>query len=175
MLDPSINGHGLCFNISHSGNLGAIAVANGIEVGIDIENVSYDFPYWELMPFFFSSTEQEAIYQSSSPSKSFFNLWTRKEAYIKATGEGLNMPLDSIPSFSLQKSKHHGQTCKKNWFVADIDPSTGYVGALAAMGKIKRVTFFEYTMRSIVNTSPLADMTRIKSFGFNYDASLHYT
>lgn len=75
---------GIEFNISHSKNIILVAVSN-LPVGIDIEIINQDFDYHPLVKACFSNEEQFII---RSP-QTFYQMWTRKEALLKATGEGL--------------------------------------------------------------------------------------
>jgi 4'-phosphopantetheinyl transferase len=89
---------GLRFNISHSNQLALISIARDREVGVDIEFMRSDFATDEVATHFFSPAEV-AEFRTVPPAlrtRSFFNCWTRKEAYIKARGEGLYCPLDQF-------------------------------------------------------------------------------
>jgi 4'-phosphopantetheinyl transferase len=89
---------GLEFNLSHSGSLGLVGWAWRRAIGVDIE-------FWRpmsdeaaLVRRYFSAVEIAAYEQLEPPARSaaFFNCWTRKEAYVKAVGRGLGLPLDSF-------------------------------------------------------------------------------
>lgn len=89
---------GLEFNLSHSGSLGLVGWAWRRAIGVDIE-------FWRpmsdeaaLVRRFFSAAEIAAYEQLEPPmrSQAFFNCWTRKEAYVKAVGRGLGLPLNSF-------------------------------------------------------------------------------
>jgi 4'-phosphopantetheinyl transferase len=86
------------FNLSHAGGLALYAVAAGREVGVDIEVMREGVPCEELASSFFSRREAAAL--SALPvgdrTHAFFECWARKEAYIKARGVGLSLPLDSF-------------------------------------------------------------------------------
>jgi 4'-phosphopantetheinyl transferase len=86
----------LQFNISHSKDLALFAFTLRNQIGIDIEYIREDFSYEEIAPRFFS--KQESVILSALPKEqrreAFFTCWTRKEAFIKAIGEGLSFPLD---------------------------------------------------------------------------------
>jgi 4'-phosphopantetheinyl transferase len=141
MLDDGIFNSSLRFNISHSGDLGVIVVANGIEVGIDIEQICEEFPIGEIANRFFSSEEQQYLRNSHNPLKSFFMLWTRKEAYIKGTGEGLNVRLDGIDVTS--NESHRLVSSSSAWSIVDITLPDGYAGALAIHGNLNDIRFMK--------------------------------
>ncbi|MET0647234.1 MAG: 4'-phosphopantetheinyl transferase superfamily protein [Pyrinomonadaceae bacterium] len=88
-------GASLRFNASHSNDLALFALTRGREVGVDLEFVREDFASFEIAEHFFSPGEVEAL-RALAPdvrAVAFFDCWTRKEAYIKARGEGLSHPL----------------------------------------------------------------------------------
>ena len=88
------------FNLSHSGGLLAIALARGRDVGIDIESMGAEAPDWlPLAARVFSPRELGELTALPAPHlqrRAFFTGWTRKEAYLKATGEGLIDALEAI-------------------------------------------------------------------------------
>ncbi len=95
----------LQFNISHSGRITACAVTLNQEIGIDVEDVSRKVNL-NIADRFFS--EKESSYLKSLPdhlkTQSFLEIWTLKEAYIKAKGMGLSIPLNKF-SFEIQGEK----------------------------------------------------------------------
>jgi 4'-phosphopantetheinyl transferase len=91
-------GSGLQFNLSHSGNRGLVGWANQRHLGVDIELWRPLDDEAALVRRFFSPAEN-AAYEALLPAertRGFFECWTRKEAYIKAVGRGLGLPLDSF-------------------------------------------------------------------------------
>jgi len=88
----------LRFNMSHSHELALYALAAGREVGVDIEYVESARACAEIAERFFASDEAAAIkaLPEESRPRAFFACWTRKEAYVKATGMGLSIPLDGF-------------------------------------------------------------------------------
>lgn len=97
-LVTAVSEYKLCFNLSHSHGIALIAVDHNREVGIDIEHIRKDFPYQQIAESFFSPFENAVL--RSLPEhqqlRAFFTCWTRKEAYIKAVGKGLSIPLDGF-------------------------------------------------------------------------------
>lgn len=87
---PGIDG--IEFNVSHSGNFVAIALSS-TKIGIDIERVDEAFEFKKLLPSCFNKQESDFI-SSGDALSNFYTLWTRKEALLKATGEGL---IDTLP------------------------------------------------------------------------------
>ena len=86
------------FNLSHSHGLVLVAVTRGCEVGIDVEQIRAEWMDLRLAEQFFSASEVAGLRSlpASRQVEAFFNCWTRKEAYIKARGEGLSLPLDKF-------------------------------------------------------------------------------
>jgi len=81
------------FNISHTRN--AIAVAfSSVEIGIDIEHI--EPPDYRIAKRFFAPAEQEFIFSHENPEYAFYEIWTKKEAYIKFLGTGFSTPLKSF-------------------------------------------------------------------------------
>ncbi|HZG52707.1 MAG TPA: 4'-phosphopantetheinyl transferase superfamily protein, partial [Pyrinomonadaceae bacterium] len=97
-LDGATAAADLRFNLSHSHELALYAFARGREVGIDIEHIRADFADDDIAARFFSAREVSMLraLPARARTSAFFNCWTRKEAYIKARGEGLSHPLDQF-------------------------------------------------------------------------------
>lgn len=96
MLFPT--GSELRFNLSHSGGYAACAVTSGRDVGIDLEEVRPLADLEAVAAQFFSPVENEALLDlpAAGRLRGFYECWTRKEAFLKATGDGLARPLDSF-------------------------------------------------------------------------------
>ena len=87
------------FNISHTRNALVVALSD-TEVGVDIEKTnSVDY---NIVERFFTPPEQSYVYMHDNQRFAFYDIWTRKEAYIKCIGTGLNTPLCSFDVFCLQ-------------------------------------------------------------------------
>jgi len=103
---PDISGgdDGLTFNLSHTRGLAALAVARHCDVGIDVETVGRDSAVRDLAGRYFSPAEATYVHAAEGPAlrERFFAFWTLKEAYIKARGMGLALPLDGF-SFDLER------------------------------------------------------------------------
>ena len=117
----------LCFNLSHTAGLVTCAVAAGGELGVDVEDLHRAREDLPLAHKYFAAAEVEALQQRPPRQRpvAFFQFWTLKEAYIKARGRGLSIPLgqfaftlapDRPPliSFAAFPSGGHG-TCRCEW------------------------------------------------------------
>jgi 4'-phosphopantetheinyl transferase len=127
----------LFFNLSHSHDLACLAISGDFVLGVDIEKIGPVPP--ENIERFFSKREQDelAALKGYDRREGFFNCWVRKEAFVKAVGEGLSMPLESF-SVSLAPGKParllhvDGQPdAPRHWRIAAFSPAPGYAGALA--------------------------------------------
>lgn len=89
---------GIRFNISHTKGLMACSISTFYEVGIDIENIFHDRDFVGISRIFFSEQEVDSINSASSHEigRTFYMYWTLKEAYLKARGVGLSLPLSSF-------------------------------------------------------------------------------
>ena len=143
----------LKFNLSHSHGLALYAVTLGREVGIDIERVRPSLSCERIAKRFFSPLEFKTLVAlpPSERIEGFFNCWTRKEAYIKAIGEGLSIPLDQFvvtlnPRDEAKIVSIQGDSIlASSWSLYPLIPAPGYVGALAVEGKNLTVKYWRWT------------------------------
>jgi len=95
---PRLDESSLAINLSRAGDLALFAFARGREIGVDIERVRHGFPCERVAEDFFSPAEISSL-QAFPPRErcaAFFRCWTRKEAYLKARGDGLAVDLRSF-------------------------------------------------------------------------------
>ena len=154
---PSLETQGcglnLRFNVSHSHEEAIYAVALGREVGLDIEFIRDEFASLQLAEQFFSRREVmmlRTVTEGAAWRRAFFNCWTRKEAYIKARGEGLSYPLDGfavslVPGepASLIQVENDPVECSR-WSLYEVSAAPGYVGALAVAGRPARIAHLKW-------------------------------
>lgn len=143
---------GLRFNVSHSGGVGLFAFTRGREVGVDIEALREEFAGREIAERFFSSREVSALcaVPARQHTRAFFNCWTRKEAYIKALGEGLSHPLDTFavslapgePARLLHTDRDPDEAPR--WSLFDLHTFQGYAAALAVEGHGLRLRCYDW-------------------------------
>jgi 4'-phosphopantetheinyl transferase len=133
---------GLEFNISHSGEWLLIALAHRRALGVDVERMREDMATAEIAARFFSPYECAALASLPAPMQcaAFFECWTRKEAYLKARGDGLSLPLDLfdvafLPGAEarLLATRHDPQELRR-WSLCALDVGAGHKAALAVEG-----------------------------------------
>jgi 4'-phosphopantetheinyl transferase len=137
--DPACGAEALQFNLSDSEDLAVFAFARGIEIGADVEMLRSMPDADSIAVSFFADAERDVLADVSAEEKSraFFNCWTRKEAYIKAIGEGLSEPLDNFcvtlwptdPCHFLHIG--HSTEEAKAWALTHFVPAPESVGAVA--------------------------------------------
>ena len=129
----------LRFNLSHTRGMALCAVAVGREVGVDVEWIDAASSHLPIADRFFSAHEVAALHRlpAALRLRGFFNCWTRKEAYIKARGEGLSLPLASF-DVSLAPGEpaallavRSAEPAAEPWSLHDLTITEGYAAALA--------------------------------------------
>jgi len=131
----------LCFNLSHSNELALYAVTRSRLIGIDLEHIR-PMPDAEKLAKRFFSAQEYAVISTLLPEQkqeAFFNAWTRKEAYLKATGDGLagleQVEVSLIPGEPAALLSIQGdRQATSGWSVYQLIPRPGYVAALAVEG-----------------------------------------
>jgi 4'-phosphopantetheinyl transferase len=132
----------LFFNLSNSHELALVGFLRAAEIGVDVEHLKPMTDLEQIAERFFSESERVALRQLPQHLKceGFFNCWTRKEAYLKAVGEGLAAPLDSFDVTLLPGEAPRMLTLQGDperaarWFFQCFQPADGYIGALAVEG-----------------------------------------
>ena len=137
----------LHFNLAHSEDLALIAVALGGPIGVDVERIRILDDFDELVSRFFSSRET-AVFRNLAPNQqpaAFFNLWTRKEAWLKATGEGIGYSLNRVevtflpgePARLLSLPQNSSRL--SNWTLHELSPASGFASAVVISGENVRL------------------------------------
>jgi 4'-phosphopantetheinyl transferase len=137
---PVLEGDGdLCFNISHTDGLALMAFAKRRAIGVDVETLGRKTEAMRLAHRFFSERESQALSGlcGDELQAAFFRCWTRKEAYIKAKGDGLSLPLHQ---FDVSITAHDRDALLATrpdpaeagqWTVCDVAVGQGYAAAVA--------------------------------------------
>jgi 4'-phosphopantetheinyl transferase len=142
-LAPAHAGGGVQFNVSHSGTIAMLAFTRRREIGVDVEQVRRDFELDSIAARFFSGHEQ--IQLAALPCEkridAFFRCWTRKEAYIKATGDGLSLPLSQFDvslgledANALLATRPDGSEASR-WLLREVPTKPGYIAAICVRGQ----------------------------------------
>lgn len=142
----------LRFNLSHSHELVLYALTRRRDLGVDVERLRADVVGEGIAERFFSAAEIKALraLPEESQVEAFFNCWTRKEAYIKAIGEGLSHPLDQFdvslaPGEPARLIGTRGDPQElERWSLFDLAPGDGYAGALIVEGRDLEVEYWHY-------------------------------
>ncbi len=129
---------GLRFNLSHRDDVAVYALSREGEVGIDVEAVRMIDDADGIAASVFSRRENEAYQALEPPDRplGFFNCWTRKEAFVKAVGDGLSHPLGGFdvslapgdPARILRVDETPGDGC--GWRMESFSPAPGFVAAV---------------------------------------------
>jgi 4'-phosphopantetheinyl transferase len=140
------------FNVSHSHRLALYAITHNDPVGIDLEYIRPLSEVDQIAKRSFSAQENAVFsaFTQTQKLEAFFKYWTRKEAYLKAIGEGLSLPMDQFdvsldPGESVNLSSVRGDSQEvSRWFLRELIPATGYVAALAMEGNIWKLACWSW-------------------------------
>jgi 4'-phosphopantetheinyl transferase len=132
----------LQFNVSHSAGMALIAIGGEHKLGVDIEKIRADVDTAALAERFFSPHERAGLRALPGHLRvpGFFACWTRKEAFLKATGEGLSFPLAKF-SVSTHPDLHAAledidgdSEAAKSWFLSDLSAASDFRATVAVEG-----------------------------------------
>ena len=142
----------LKFNMSHSAELALAAITQDREIGVDIEEIHFIEAAERIAERFFSPLENAVLRSLSEEERleAFFHCWTRKEAYVKATGDGLSRPTESFdvtlaPGEPARLLNVEGQSHEPlRWSLVGLTPGRGYAGAVAVQGHNWRLACWQW-------------------------------
>jgi 4'-phosphopantetheinyl transferase len=147
-LDGEFRGSTLRFNLSHSHGVALYALTEGREIGVDVEHERADFAGKDIAERFFSPLEVEVLCGLAEDDRvaGFFRCWTRKEAYIKATGRGLSQPLDGFdvtlePGDDVALLRTDDGSTER-WRLVNVAVGPGYAGALAVEKPVSEIRYW---------------------------------
>lgn len=151
---PALRNESICFNLSHSQGLALYAIVQNRMVGIDLEQIRSMSDAEGIAKSFFSQREYAEIQgvPASEKQVAFFNCWTRKEAFLKAIGDGLYKPLDQIevsllPDEPARLLSIAGDVqSASRWSILHLIPSADYVGALAIEGDNFSLSHWQWSL-----------------------------
>jgi len=134
------------FSLSHTRTLVAVAVGRGWALGVDVEARGRSAAATEIAERHFAPAEARLVNRQGPAT--FLRLWTLKEAYVKATGEGLARPLRSF-AFQLDPLRVDDGAPERRWRFAELRPDAGHYLALAALPSSGRDVSFALDARAI--------------------------
>jgi len=146
LADTYDNGK-ICFSLSHSQGIALYGFSRGRQVGVDIESIRDFTEMGEIARQFFSVNENE-VFNGLPKSKkvdAFFKCWTRKEAFVKAIGDGLSYPLNMFdvsvdPGEPAELLRIRGDARKAaRWSIQDVKTDPGLAAAFAVNGRSWRL------------------------------------
>jgi 4'-phosphopantetheinyl transferase len=138
----SENRDDLRFSVSHAGDLALLAFSRGRETGVDIESRQRLKNWKSVAERIFSEREKQELNSLTEMMRTvaFYNGWTRKEAYLKATGEGLVDALSGIEvsisplAPACLRAIHGDVELASRWSIYALEPAEGYAAALVVEG-----------------------------------------
>jgi 4'-phosphopantetheinyl transferase len=142
----------LSFNLSHSEERAVYAFARRIDIGIDVEYRRSELASVELAQRFFAPEEAAALraVPQASRTEAFFRCWTCKEAFVKAVGKGLSLPLDQfVVSLASDMPArllciHGNAEAAAEWSLTELPMPNGYTAALAVRGHERQITMRDW-------------------------------
>jgi 4'-phosphopantetheinyl transferase len=147
-------GSNLEFNIAHSHGVGLFAFTLGAPIGVDVEAIQ-SIEHDKLAASFFSAAERVAFARVPVEHRreAFYTYWARKEAYVKALGGGLSVPLDRFDVAAFGEPARllvdRGDPNKRRWSLHDVDAGPAFRAALAVRKPETRVRVFETDLQTI--------------------------
>ena len=157
LLAPSVSPP-LSFNIAHSESLALLAVSLNRQVGIDLEHHRSNVHYVSLLNRICSLQEKSSLSTllPEQQKSAFFSCWTRKEAYVKALGKGLLVPLSSItvsllpgePATLIHVDGKKEESLR--WSMCTLYPGPEYSGALVGEGQDWKPCFWQWGWDELV-------------------------
>jgi 4'-phosphopantetheinyl transferase len=135
--------------------MGLFALAGGSEVGVDIEQVKPDFKGMQIASHFFSEAEIAGLAKLSPEPMitAFFECWTGKEAYVKARGEGLSLPLRNFSIGFVNGKQVLTDETGRRWSCYSLEPAAGFAGAVVAAGEGWTLRYLDWTAGAETETS----------------------
>ena len=144
--------HRLEFNLSHSADLALVALARARPVGVDLERWQHEMDHLALATRFFSPAERSSLQALASRGDDlvygFFAAWTRKEAYLKARGEGVmrglhHFDVSLVPGEPARILADRLDAAIERWRMKSIVPDRGYSAAIVVADPFSELVLLE--------------------------------
>lgn len=136
----------LNFNVSHSGDWVLIVIAD-VPVGVDVEQMDASFTYQNILSLSFSQAEISFIKNSDFPRHTFYELWTRKECLLKATGKGLVDGLAMIPALNgVHPNPETIIGSAENWQINSFNVDENHVASVTFNPVKTALQFFNFQL-----------------------------
>jgi 4'-phosphopantetheinyl transferase len=150
----------LFFNLSHSGTKLVVALSEKTEIGIDVEKISSERVCQDTARTLFTSSELEQwlALSTSNQTQAFYNAWTRKEAFMKALGEGLSFGFENLevafdPFSSAELISVNGMSgidsLAKKWKLFDLKIDANYAGAVVTEAATETLVIHEWSSAAV--------------------------
>lgn len=156
-LDPLQNPAGLHFNVSHTHHCILYAFTKNIDIGIDVEYLKSDIDHQGIAKNFFSPYEYQLLTNANHEQQNtlFYKIWTCKEAFIKAIGQGLSYPLADF-DVAVQENEPakvlniKGEPHEANqWTLHSFTPADRYIAAIATRQPVQQITYYGYEISGL--------------------------
>ena len=152
LLAPDTGKQGIWFNLAHSEAIALYAFARDHRVGVDVERIQLEVDWDKIAERFFAAREIQILRSlpESERGKTFFDCWTRKEAYLKARGDGLSSALNTFEALGapgepiVVEASQDGYEGILRWTLQDIPIDEGYSAALAVEGPLPVVKYWQW-------------------------------
>jgi 4'-phosphopantetheinyl transferase len=141
---PALAGHPeICFNLSHTADWILLAIS-GLEVGVDLEFIQPEFRYQEVVDAHFTDAERSYL-SLDGMDRRFYEIWTRKEAFLKATGQGLGDHLNLSPALAgYHELSPELDGSDLHWQLMAFNLEQDYVAAVAVATGMESPCFMDY-------------------------------
>ena len=147
---PFLKNSNIYFNMSHSHNMVSYIVALNYRVGIDIELHDSKLDVQELASLVLTLRESKYLSSLNSQEKLkfFYHLWTKKESLIKANGQGLSYPINTIETITLSTGRtvlltNEKDALQQEWYYYELETPQNYYGAIAIENRIDEIVYLE--------------------------------
>lgn len=142
---------GLVFNVSNAGGMALVALTLEQRIGADLEPVRPVRQALAIAGRFFSKNEAEILrtFPNDDVDRAFLTVWTRKEAFIKAVGEGLSLPLGDFdvscaPGEAAKLLRTRPVDTAERWTLREVAPAPGFIGCIALEGELRSLDLYDW-------------------------------